>query len=82
MMSMNNIKPDYYKAGEMDVIAFCQYHDIQFDLGNVIKYVTRAGKKYPEKELEDLMKAHEYLERRIQYVMEHKYDEGEDEIPF
>lgn len=82
MMSMNNIKPDYYKAGEMDVIAFCQYHDIPFDLGNVIKYVTRAGKKYPEKELEDLMKAHEYLERRIQYVMEHKYDEGEDEIPF
>lgn len=82
MMSMNNIKPDYYKAGEMDVIAFCQYHDIPFDLGNVIKYVTRAGKKYPEKELEDLMKAHEYLERRIQYVMEHQYDEGEDEIPF
>lgn len=82
MMSMNNIKPDYYKAGEMDVIAFCQYHDIPFDLGNVIKYVTRAGKKYPEKELEDLMKAHEYLERRIQYVMEHKYDEGKDEIPF
>ena len=82
MMSMNNIKPDYYKAGEMDVIAFCQYHDIPFDLGNVIKYVTRAGKKYPEKELEDLMKAHEYLERRIQYVMEHNYDTGEDEIPF
>ena len=52
MMSMNNIKPDYYKAGEMDVIAFCQYHDIPFDLGNVIKYVTRAGKKYPEKELQ------------------------------
>ena len=82
MIRMSNIKPDYYKAGDMDAIAYCQYHDIPFDLGNVIKYVTRAGKKDPAKELEDLMKAHEYLERRIQYVMEHNYDAGEDELPF
>ena len=41
----NAIQPSHYKAGEFDVIAFCQLHDINFDLGNVIKYVTRAGKK-------------------------------------
>lgn len=36
-----------------------------FDLGNVTKYVARAGKKDPSKELEDLRKARFYLEHRI-----------------
>lgn len=62
---MNTIKPAHYKAGSQDVIAFCQHHDINFARGNVIKYVTRAGKKNPDKELEDLNKAKEYLEREI-----------------
>lgn len=64
----NKFKPDYYKSGDMDVIAFCQYHELPFDIGNVIKYVVRAGKKNSETELEDLNKAKEYLERRIKYV--------------
>ena len=36
-----------------------------FDLGNVTKYVARAGKKDPAKELEDLRKASFYLNHRI-----------------
>ena len=36
-----------------------------FDLGNVTKYVARAGKKDPSKELEDLRKARFYLSHRI-----------------
>ena len=36
-----------------------------FCLGNVVKYVSRAGKKDPLKELEDLEKAKWYLERHI-----------------
>jgi hypothetical protein len=31
-----------------------------------VKYISRAGKKYPEKELEDLLKAAWYLNRRIE----------------
>ena len=64
----NAIKPSHYKAGEFDVIAFCQLHDINFDLGNVIKYVTRAGKKENNSELQDLNKAMEYLKRRIEFI--------------
>jgi hypothetical protein len=63
--------PDHYKAGKMDVIDFCQHHDINFSRGNVIKYVTRAGKKKsdnPNKELEDLKKAMVYLEREIEML--------------
>jgi hypothetical protein len=65
---MDAIKPQHYQAGENDVIAFCQHHKINFSLGNVIKYVTRAGKKDPTKELEDLLKAREYLDREIEKV--------------
>ena len=64
----NAIKPSHYKAGEFDVIAFCQFHNINFDLGNVIKYVTRAGKKENNSELQDLNKAMEYLKRRIEFI--------------
>ena len=64
----NAIKPSHYKAGEFDVIAFCQLHNINFDLGNVIKYVTREGKKENNSELQDLNKAMEYLKRRIEFI--------------
>ena len=62
------IKPNHYKAGEFDVISFCQIHDINFELGNVIKYVTRAGRKENNSELQDLFKAREFLNRRIKYL--------------
>lgn len=39
--------------------------DKDFYLGNVIKYIARAGKKDPAKEIEDLEKARVYLDRRI-----------------
>lgn len=69
---MSAIKPDHYQAGQGDVIAFCQHHSINFARGNVIKYVTRAGKKDPAKELEDLEKAMEYLQREIENVKAHQ----------
>lgn len=64
----DNIKPSHYKAGKFDVIAFCQEHDLSFDIGNIIKYCTRAGKKEGNSELQDLNKAMEYLKRRIEFV--------------
>ena len=39
--------------------------DKDFYLGNVIKYIARAGKKDATKKLEDLEKAEVYLKRRI-----------------
>ena len=62
------IKPNHYKSGGFDVISFCQIHEINFELGNVIKYVTRAGKKENNSELQDLLKAREFLNRRIKYL--------------
>jgi hypothetical protein len=38
---------------------------LNFDLGNVVKYVSRAGRKEDESLLDDLLKAKEYLEHQI-----------------
>lgn len=38
---------------------------LSFCAGNVVKYVCRAGRKDPDKHVEDLKKARWYLEREI-----------------
>ena len=45
---------------------FIEDKQLNFARGNVIKYVSRAGKKDPNKELEDLSKAFWYLNREIE----------------
>lgn len=40
--------------------------DFDFDLGNAVKYIARAGKKSKTKAIEDLKKAAWYLNRRIE----------------
>lgn len=40
--------------------------NMNYNRGNVIKYVARAGVKDPNKELEDLLKAQFYLNREIE----------------
>tara|TARA_R100000544_G_C2226259_1_gene60935 strand:- start:2795 stop:3028 length:234 start_codon:yes stop_codon:yes gene_type:complete len=69
MKNNKNIEPDYYKANlddSGDVIDFCQIYQLNFTRGNIIKYVTRAGKK--DNEIQDLNKALEYLKREIAYI--------------
>ena len=39
---------------------------LDFYLGNVLKYIARAGKKSNTSELEDLEKAKHYLEMKIE----------------
>lgn len=62
--------PAHYNDGKIEVIDFIEDKKLGFCLGNVVKYVARAGKKDPEKEIEDLKKAKWYLERRIKELEE------------
>ena len=59
--------PDYYNQGKIEVIDYIQDQGLMsgFCLGNAIKYISRAGKKNPETEIEDLCKARWYLDRYI-----------------
>lgn len=56
-------KPDYYNIGDIEVIDFIDSWGLNFNLGNVIKYVTRCN--YKENKIKDLQKAIYYIEREI-----------------
>jgi Protein of unknwon function (DUF3310) len=57
--------PAHYTDGKIEVIDFIEDKNLGFHLGNSVKYIARAGKKDPAKEIQDLEKAKWYLERRI-----------------
>lgn len=56
--------PSYYQ-GKIEVIDFIEDKGLGFNLGNCVKYISRAGKKNPDKRIEDLKKARWYLDRKI-----------------
>jgi hypothetical protein len=57
----------HYENGKgYDVIDFIKDYNLNFNRGNIIKYVCRAGKK--DNELKDLEKAADYLKREIEYI--------------
>ena len=62
--------PSHYNMG-IEAIDYIESHDMNFNIGNVIKYVTRA--KHKNNELEDLKKRLWYLQREINNL-EGKYD--------
>ena len=57
--------PSHYTDGKIEVIDFIEDKNLGFCLGNAVKYIARAGKKDPTKEVEDLKKAEWYIKRRI-----------------
>lgn len=63
--------PQHYTLGKIEVIDFIEDKGLNFNLGNVVKYVARAGhkkssgKSMDAKALEDLKKAQWYLNREI-----------------
>ena len=63
MREQTQINPSYYRKGEFEVADFTD--DMNFNLGNVIKYVVRAGHKTGAEYLDDLGKAEWYLQREI-----------------
>lgn len=67
---MEDLKhPSYYCDGRRyepkDVI---HDWDLNFDLGNAVKYIARAGRKEGEEAIKDLTKAKTYLEFEIEFL--------------
>ena len=64
---MNDVvnHPSHYTDGKIEVIDFIEQKNLNFHRGNAVKYIARAGKKDPAKEVEDLRKAVWYLNREI-----------------
>jgi|TARA_R110000765_G_scaffold330590_1_gene421340 hypothetical protein len=59
--------PGHYggKDNLYEAIKVIEAYNLNFSLGNVIKYVLRAGKKNSDT-IEDLKKARWYIERQIE----------------
>lgn len=57
--------PEYYKYGGIQTIDFIEAKGLNFNLGNVVKYISRSGKKDTENIIDDLMKARWYLDHEI-----------------
>ena len=67
-MNDNVNHPSHYTDGKIEVIDFIEDKNLNFHRGNAVKYIARAGKKNPEKEVEDLEKAVWYTNREIQRI--------------
>ena len=57
--------PAHYTFGKFEVIDVINDWELNFNRGNAVKYIARAGKKNPDKEIEDLEKAVFYLQDEI-----------------
>jgi hypothetical protein len=55
--------PSHYTTGGIETIDFIEAKELDYNLGNVVKYITRADKK--GRKLEDLKKAQWYLNRAV-----------------
>lgn len=60
--------PQHYggEENQYEAIKVIEAWELDFHLGNTVKYISRAGKKEIDKELQDLKKALWYLQRKIE----------------
>jgi len=69
----NHINPGHYKSA-VETIDAIEAWGLGFNLGNTVKYISRAGKK-SDAVLQDLEKAKWYLEREIKNLRDKKLDD-------
>jgi len=55
--------PSHYKVGGIETIDFIEAKQLDYHLGNVVKYISRA--EFKDTKLENLKKAQWYLDRAI-----------------
>ena len=70
--------PSHYTDGRIEVIDFIEDKKLNYHRGNALKYLCRAGKKDPAKEVEDLQKAAWYINREIQRLEAQKEARAEE----
>jgi len=69
---------EYYRRGGIEVWSFIRDQNLNFHLGNAIKYICRAGYKGGQaKKCEDLEKAIHYLQNELHYEENLLIDSGE-----
>ena len=67
MADSNSKGPGYYKLGTIEVWDFIRDQQLNYHLGNAIKYICRAGFKTKDP-LADINKAIHYLENEREFL--------------
>ena len=60
------LSPSYYNKENMSVSDIVDEYELNFNKGNIIKYVLRSGKKQADTEIQDLQKAMRYCQMEIE----------------
>lgn len=58
--------PTHYQGNKFEVIDIIEDFNLDFHLGNVVKYVLRCGKK--DDDIQELKKAKWYLDKKIELL--------------
>ena len=61
------VSPSYYTRGEIQPWDFIRDQELNYHLGNAVKYIVRAGKKPDNTAAKDLQKAIHYLQNELQF---------------
>lgn len=69
-VSVNEVDHPSHYGGDStyETIKVIEAWDLNFNLGNTVKYISRAGKKKGSTTLTDLEKARWYLDRQIEII--------------
>ena len=62
--------PTHYTDGGIETIDFIEAKKLNYNCGNAIKYISRAGKKATAERAVDIAKAIWYLERELSTLKE------------
>ena len=73
---MNHSSPRHYTRGSIEVWDFIRDQELNYHLGNAVKYICRAGFKSTETKTQDLKKAIHYLENELQYTLQKSKPSG------
>jgi hypothetical protein len=62
---MSKTSPDHYQQGSIETWDYIVDQQLGYLEGNIVKYISRAGKKEGERKLDDLLKAQAYIHKAV-----------------
>ena len=70
--SGDQFRPDYYGGADntYEVRKFINAHNLNFNIGNIVKYAVRAGKKEDNSVVSDLNKILKYVQFELERISE------------
>jgi len=74
--------PAHYTRGSIEVWDFIRDQQLNYHLGNAIKYICRAGYKSPATKIEDLQKAIHYLENERAHLLSQQPFGASDRVSY